>query len=135
MLRKLKDILTKHSDENGVLELKQVSSNTLIICRMYLQYHFGKICRESDFSAAAKSPTRGASMTTAHEAKGPSVAELQRFIREKTELEFILSNGSTERGVLRWFDENAFSIQQDVGSLTVLRTGVIAYRTATKSTK
>ncbi len=74
-------------------------------------------------------------MTTAHEAKGPSVAELQRFIREKAELEFILSNGSTERGVLRWFDENAFSIQQDVGSLTVLRTGVIAYRTATKSTK
>lgn len=67
-------------------------------------------------------------MTTAQEAKAPSVAELQRFIREKTNLEFILSNGKKEFGTLRWFDEHSFSVQQENGTLTLLRTGVIGYR-------
>ncbi len=67
-------------------------------------------------------------MTTAQTARGPSIAELQRFIREKTNLEFILSNGKKEHGVLRWFDEHCFSLQQEHGSMTLLRTGVIGYR-------
>ncbi|HEY9718992.1 MAG TPA: hypothetical protein V6C69_16075 [Trichormus sp.] len=67
-------------------------------------------------------------MTTAQEAKGPTVAELQRFIREKTNLEFILTNGDRERGTLKWFDEHAFCVQQDNGTVTLLRSGVIGYR-------
>jgi hypothetical protein len=72
-------------------------------------------------------------MTTAQEAKGPSVAELQRFIREKTKLKFILSNGKSEDGILRWFDEHAFNLEQDAGTVTLLRSGVIAYRAKAKS--
>ena len=67
-------------------------------------------------------------MTNAQEAKGPSVAELQRYIREKTTLEFILSNGKKEHGTLKWFDEQCFSLQQESGSVTLLRSGVIGYR-------
>jgi len=67
-------------------------------------------------------------MTTAQDAKGPSIAELQRFIREKTTLEFLLSNGKKEQGALKWFDELGFCIQQDSGTLTLLRSGVIGYR-------
>jgi hypothetical protein len=62
------------------------------------------------------------------ESKGPSVAELQRFIREKTNLEFVLSNGEKISGQLRWFDEHCFSLQLENGSMTLLRTGVIGYR-------
>jgi len=67
-------------------------------------------------------------MSTAQEAKGPTVAELQRYIREKTNLEFILSNGAREYGTLKWFDEHAFCLQQGNGSVTLLRSGVIGYR-------
>jgi len=67
-------------------------------------------------------------MNTAQEAKGPTVAELQRFIREKTNLEFILSNGAREYGTLKWFDEHAFCLQQDHSCITLMRSGVIGYR-------
>lgn len=67
-------------------------------------------------------------MTTVQDAKGPSIAELQRFVREKTSLEFILSNGKKELGTLKWFDEQAFCLQQASGTITLLRTGVVGYR-------
>lgn len=70
-------------------------------------------------------------MSTAQDAKGPSTAELQRFIREKTNLEFILSNGKKEHGALKWFDEHGFCLQQDSGTVTLLRSGVIGYRAKT----
>jgi hypothetical protein len=71
-------------------------------------------------------------MTNAQEAKGPSIAELQRYIREKTQLEFILSNGKKENGTLKWFDEHGFSIEQEHGTVTLLRGGVIGYRAKQK---
>jgi hypothetical protein len=64
---------------------------------------------------------------TGQESKGPSIAELQRFIREKTNLEFVLSNGERLSGKLRWFDEHGFSVELETGSMTLLRTGVIGY--------
>ena len=67
-------------------------------------------------------------MTTAQDAKGPSIAELQRLIREKTNLEFILNNGKKEHGTLKWFDEQGFCLQQENGTITLLRNGVIGYR-------
>jgi len=69
---------------------------------------------------------------TTQDAKGPSVAELQKYIREKTQLEFILSNGKKEIGTLKWFDEHGFSVQQESGTVTLLRGGVIGYRAKQK---
>lgn len=61
--------------------------------------------------------------------KGPSVAELQRFVREKERLEFLLTNGDRLVGTLRWFDEQAFSVlREGEPPLTVLRIAVLAYR-------
>ncbi len=63
--------------------------------------------------------------------KGTSVAELQRFIREKIRLEFLLSNGDRLVGILRWFDEQAFSVSQEGEKpITILRVAVLAYRQA-----
>ena len=60
--------------------------------------------------------------------RGPSIAELQRFIREKTTLVFMLANGNQVVGQLKWADENAFQIlpagQQP---FTILRSAVLGY--------
>lgn len=63
--------------------------------------------------------------------KGPSVAELQKYIRDKQQLEFLLINGDLVTGTLRWFDEHAFSlVAEDQKPITLLRGGVIRYRPA-----
>jgi len=62
--------------------------------------------------------------------KGPSVAELQRIIREKRPVEMILLTGQKIRGALKWFDEQAYCIMlDDHESITLLRSAVIGYRT------
>ena len=61
--------------------------------------------------------------------KGPSIAELQRLIREQEHVEFLLINGTSIVGKIRWFDESAFSIIPDGEQpFTVLRTAVLGYR-------
>jgi hypothetical protein len=72
-------------------------------------------------------------MTTGDQGnKGPSVAELQRHIREKSKLEFLLSNGDRLVGRLRWFDDQAFSVVPDGQQpITILRVAVLAYRLST----
>lgn len=61
--------------------------------------------------------------------KLPSVAELQKFIREKVKVEFILTNSARFVGTLRWFDEDTYAITQDSGDhVTLLRSGVLCYR-------
>ena len=61
--------------------------------------------------------------------RGPSIAELQRFIREKITLVFTLSNGEKIVGQLRWFDETAFQIVQDgQHPFTILRSAVLGYQ-------
>lgn len=67
------------------------------------------------------------------DSKGPSVAEIQRFIREQTIVEFLLSNGERLAGKLRWFDDHAFSIQANGDEqITILRSAVLAYKVASK---
>lgn len=62
--------------------------------------------------------------------KGPSVAELQRIIRDKRLVEMILLTGQKIRGTLKWFDENAYCIVLDEGeTITLLRSAIIGYRT------
>ncbi len=69
-------------------------------------------------------------MSTGNTGKGPSVAELQRIIREKRPVEMILLTGQKIRGALKWFDEQAYCIMlDDHESITLLRTAVIGYRT------
>jgi len=66
--------------------------------------------------------------------KGPSVAELQRFIRDKVTLELLLNNGEKIYGKLRWFDHDAFSLMQDgQHPITVQRMAVVAYRIASRN--
>lgn len=61
--------------------------------------------------------------------RGPSIAELQRYIREQIELVFTLHTGQDVVGKLRWFDENAFSVAQDGQQpFTILRSAVVGYR-------
>lgn len=70
-------------------------------------------------------------MSQTQENKKPSVAELQKFIREKTALEFLSldSKGSKYAGLLRWFDDDTFHIKSDDGSeLTLLRSAILGYR-------
>jgi hypothetical protein len=61
--------------------------------------------------------------------KGPSTAELQRYIREKKQIEIILLTGQKIRGSMKWFDEYAYCVTMEDGeTITLLRTAVIGYR-------
>ena len=61
--------------------------------------------------------------------KGPSIVELQRFIRERKRIEFVLVTGDKLQGTLRWFDDAAFClIMGNDQTFTVLRQAVVAYR-------
>jgi hypothetical protein len=63
--------------------------------------------------------------------KGPSVAQLQKYVRDKTKLELILSNGEKITGSLKWADENAFALiegEDSANPLTILRQHVIGYK-------
>jgi hypothetical protein len=69
--------------------------------------------------------------------RGPSISELQRYIREKVPMRFMLNTGEEVVGVLRWFDEHAFSVLPDGEQpFTILRSAVVGYRKHnTKATK
>lgn len=68
-------------------------------------------------------------MVTGGGGRGPSVAELQRFIREKRPVEFVLVTGDKVSGILKWFDESAFSLTLgSEQSFTIMRQAVVAYR-------
>jgi sRNA-binding regulator protein Hfq len=72
-------------------------------------------------------------MSFSQQNKGPSSAELQRYIREQKTIEFLLSNGERLVGTIRWFDEQAFSVIQDGEQpFTILRSAVIGYRVSNK---
>ena len=68
------------------------------------------------------------SLNSAREGKRPSQIELQNFIRNKQMLSFLLVDGGTREGVLKWFDEKAFCIElSDGNSFTLLKGNVIGY--------
>lgn len=61
--------------------------------------------------------------------RGPSIAELQRYIREKVVMIFMLNTGEEVIGTLRWFDEHAFSLGvEGEQPFTILRSAVVGYR-------
>ncbi|MDZ4833211.1 MAG: hypothetical protein SGJ27_05355 [Candidatus Melainabacteria bacterium] len=62
-----------------------------------------------------------------HEGKIPSIAELQRFIKDGERLTFKTVDGTTYTGKLRWFDEQAFSLTLDTGDFTLVKSNVIGY--------
>lgn len=66
----------------------------------------------------------------AQNGKLPSTAELERYIKDKELLSFWTLDGKEHKGVLRWFDENCFSIvdeKQGEKSKTLLRHAVMGY--------
>ncbi len=67
-----------------------------------------------------------------HGGKTPGVAELEKYVREKTRLEFWVSTGDRISGKLRWFDDEAFALSDDAGdAVTLLKSSVIGYKPAT----
>lgn len=68
------------------------------------------------------------SLNSSREGKLPSQVELQDFIRRKQILSFLLVDGGTKNGVLKWFDEKAFCLELvDGQSFTLLKENVIGY--------
>ncbi len=66
-------------------------------------------------------------MSNQNEGKLPSIAELQRFIKDGERLTFKTVDGTSYTGKLRWFDEQAFSLTLDNGDFTLIRGNVIGY--------
>lgn len=66
-----------------------------------------------------------------HAGKLPSTAELERYIKEKEPLCFWTLDGKERKGILRWFDENCFSIETDEKQgpkqVTLLKHAVLGY--------
>lgn len=68
----------------------------------------------------------------ANEGKLPSIAELQRFIKDGERLTFKTVDGTTYTGKLRWFDDQAFSLTLDSGEFTLVKSNVIGYGVSRK---
>lgn len=67
-----------------------------------------------------------------HGGKGPSVAELEKYVRDKVRLEFFVTGGERFSGTLRWFDEDAFALSSEGGEpVTLLKSSVIGYKPVT----
>lgn len=68
-------------------------------------------------------------MNTGSQGKGPSVAELQKLVREKQQIELLLITGDKKSGFLRWFDDSAFCLSQaNNETMTLLRSAVVGYQ-------
>jgi hypothetical protein len=62
------------------------------------------------------------------ELKGPSHAEIKKFIRMETNLEFITLSSQHFRGYLLWADDTAFHIKLDIGkTITLLKHSIVYY--------
>ena len=69
-------------------------------------------------------------MSSGTTGKGPSIAELQKVIREKRHIEFILVSGQKIKGTLKWFDETAYQVVLENGeAITLLKNAIVGYRT------
>ena len=62
------------------------------------------------------------------ELKGPSEAEIKKFIRLEMEVEFVLLNSQHIKGQVLWADDNAFQVRMpNEKVITVLRPAVLYY--------
>jgi hypothetical protein len=65
------------------------------------------------------------------ELKGPSVAELKKFMRFETSVDFYTITNQHFRGKIMWADEAAFQIKLDNEKVvTLVRTAVAYYSAA-----
>lgn len=70
-------------------------------------------------------------MAGTEESKLPTVAQLQKYIREKTVLDIFCADakGTKYSGSLKWFDDISFCVKlEDATELTIQRSAVLAYR-------
>ena len=62
------------------------------------------------------------------ELKGPSEAEVKKFIKLEARMEFITTAGHHFRGTLLWADYSAFHIKlENEKTITLLRQAVVYY--------
>ncbi len=62
------------------------------------------------------------------ELKGPTAAEIKKFIKEKNLIEFCLINDKKLCGYILWHDESSFHIKTEGHEeLTVIKTSVMYY--------
>lgn len=62
------------------------------------------------------------------ELKGPSEAELKKFIRLEVNMEFVLTTGQHFKGKLLWADNMAFHVKlENEKIITILRHAIIYY--------
>lgn len=64
------------------------------------------------------------------ELKGPSEAEIKKFIKFETKIEFVTTGGQHFKGTVLWADDNAFHIKlENDRTVTLLRNATIYYST------
>ncbi|MEI8389984.1 MAG: hypothetical protein WCG23_08880 [bacterium] len=62
------------------------------------------------------------------ELKGPTEAEIKKFIQHEARLEFITTAAHHFRGILLWADQSAFHIKlENEKTITLLKTAVVYY--------
>jgi hypothetical protein len=62
------------------------------------------------------------------ELKGPSEAEVKKFIKLEAKLEFITVAAHHFRGILLWADQSAYHIKlENEKTITLLKTAVVYY--------
>lgn len=63
------------------------------------------------------------------ELKGPSEAEIKKFIKLEARMEFVTVAGQHFRGTLLWADQEAFHIKFDESdkTITLLKSAIVYY--------
>ncbi len=63
------------------------------------------------------------------ELRGPSEAEIKKFVKLEVRLEFITIAGQHFRGILLWADQSAFHIKLDETekTITLLKSAIVYY--------
>jgi len=63
------------------------------------------------------------------ELKGPSEAEIKKYIKLEARMEFVTIAGQHFRGILLWADQSAFHVKLDESdkTITLMKTAVVYY--------
>ena len=62
------------------------------------------------------------------ELRGPSEAEVKKFIKLEVRLEFITVAGHHFRGILLWADQSAFHVKlENEKTITILKSALVYY--------
>jgi len=62
------------------------------------------------------------------ELKGPSEAEIKKFIKLEAKMEFVTTSGQHFKGTLLWADSSAFHIKfENDKTITLLKNAIVYY--------